>query len=188
MGLQHSKFWTVAGLVSWLVLAESAQAANKYSWGFIKSGRSEARLFYGIPESDIVTLIFACDTASKRIEIITTVLPRKPRKGQPARTTLGNGAVTAAYDGKVGTNASGDEFHFEASAAAAPKAVDILKSGSSLVIGIPGQQERVPLKGVAKPLAQFETACFRGRPRWWRHSAARLTVEMPVRAALHQRR
>jgi hypothetical protein len=41
--------------------------------------------------------------------------------------------------------------------------MDILKSGSSLAIGIPGKQESVPLKGVAKPLARFETACFRGR-------------------------
>jgi hypothetical protein len=150
-------------LSCWLGLAASAHAANKYSWGFIKSGKSEARLSYGIPESDVVTLIFACDTGAKRIEIVTTVLARKRRKGQALRTTLRNGAVTAAYDGKVGTDPSGEEFHFEASIAAAPKVVDILKSGSSLVIGIPGRQERVPLKGVAKPLAQFETACFRGR-------------------------
>jgi hypothetical protein len=146
-----------------IALSSSAQSADRYSWGFIRSGKSEVRLFYGVPESDVVTLVVACDTGSKRIEIVTTVLPRKPRKGQPVRTTLRNGAVTAAYGGKVGTNASGDEFHFETSTAAESKVTDILKSGSSLVIGIPGKQERVPLNGVAKPLAQFEAACFRRR-------------------------
>jgi hypothetical protein len=54
-------------------------------------------------------------------------------------------------------------FHFEASTAADPKVVDVLRSGTSLTISIPGKQHRVPLRGVAKPLAQFETACFRRR-------------------------
>jgi hypothetical protein len=38
--------------------------------------------------------------------------------------------------------------------------VDILRSGTTLTIGIPGRQFRVPLKGVANPLAQFEAACL----------------------------
>ena len=32
-----------------------------------------------------------------------------------------------------------------------------------LTLSIPGKQERVPLRGVAGPLAKFETACFRSR-------------------------
>ena len=145
-----------------LVMAP-AQALDKHSWGFIKTGASDARLIYGIPESDIVTLIFACDSGAGRIEIVTTVLPPKPRKGQPLRTTLRNGTVTAVYDGKVGYSSSSEEYHFEVSVAADPKVVGILKSGPSLTIGIPGRQERVPLKGVARPLARFEAACFRKR-------------------------
>jgi hypothetical protein len=155
--------WLASLLFCWLGPAAYAQDADRYSWGFIKAGKSEARLFYGVPESDVVTLVFICDAGSRRVEIVTTVLPRKSRKGQPVRTTLSNGTVTAAYDGKVGTNASGDEFHFEVSTAAEPNVVNILKSGTSLTIIIPGKQERVPLKGVAKPLARFETACFRRR-------------------------
>jgi hypothetical protein len=146
-----------------IALSVSAQGANRFSWGFLKTGESEASLVYGVSESDIVTLVFACDTKKKRIEIVTTVLPPKRRKGQALRTTLRSGAVTAAYDGKVGQSPSSEEFHFEASAAAEPKVMDILKSGSSLVIGIPGRQVSVPLMGVTKPLAQFETACFRRR-------------------------
>jgi hypothetical protein len=38
--------------------------------------------------------------------------------------------------------------------------LSILKSGTSLAIAIPGKQVRVPLRGIAKPLAQFEAACF----------------------------
>ncbi len=143
-----------------LALANSAQGANKESWHFIKSGM-EAQLTYGVPESDVVTIIFRCYASKKPIEIVTDVLPSKPKKGQPLKTTLSNGPVTAAYDGKIGSY--DEEFHFVASAAAEPKLVDILKSGTSLTIGIPGKQVRVPLKGVAKPLAQFETACLSKR-------------------------
>ena len=55
---------------------------------------------------------------------------------------------------------STEQFHVEAPTAAEPKVVDILKSGTSLTISIPGKQVRVPLRGVARPLAQFETTCF----------------------------
>ena len=141
-----------------LALIAPLQSANKEVWGFIKSG-DEARLFYGVPESDSVTVVFACEPKNKKnIEIVTTILPAKPRKGQPLRTTLNNGSVAAAYDGQIGS--ASDEFHFAAPAPAEPKVVDILKSGTALTIGIPGKQVHVPLRGVAKPLAQFEQACF----------------------------
>ena len=154
---------TLAASALMLAFAVSAEALNKYAWAFYKTGESEARLIYGITESDIVTLVFICDARKKRIEIVTTALPAKAKKGQLLRTTLRNGAVTAAYDGKIGGGASSDGYHFEVSIAAEPKVVDILKSGASVTVGIPGHNERVPLKGVAKPLAQFEAACFRKR-------------------------
>ena len=86
-------------------------------------------------------------------------MPTKPKKGAALTTTLTNGAVTASYDGRIGHH-SEHGFHFEASAPAEPKLVDVLRSGTMLTISIPGKQLRVPLKGVAKPLAQFETACL----------------------------
>ena len=76
-------------------------------------------------------------------------MPRRPKKGQPVRTTLSNGAVTAAYDGKFGYTSSEEGFYFDAYVAAEPKVVAVLKSGTSLTISIPGKQERVPLRGVA---------------------------------------
>ena len=33
---------------------------------------------------------------------MTTVLPAKPKKGQPLKTTLNNGSMNAAHDGKIG--------------------------------------------------------------------------------------
>ena len=143
-----------------LALATPIQGADKYSWDFERSGQ-EAQLSYGVPESEIVTITFRCK--GKRIEIVSTVLPRKPKKGQAVRTTLSNGAVTAAFDGKFNYTSSEEGFYFVAFAAAEPKVVAVLKSGTSLTIKIRGKEERVPLKGVAGPLAQFETACFRGR-------------------------
>ena len=108
-------------------------------------------------------LAYTCHTKKKRVEIFTSVLPANRKKGQPLRTTFRNGAMTAVYDGKVGYSKASEEYHFEASIAADPKVVDILKSGVSLTISIPGYNERVLLKGIAKPLAQFEAACFRRR-------------------------
>jgi hypothetical protein len=152
---------TLAASALMLALAAPAQGIDKQVWAFFKSDK-ETLLFYGVPESEAVTLIFRCE--AKRIEIISTVLPRKPKKGQSATTTLSNGAVAAAYHGKFGYGSSEEEgFHFEASTVAEPAVNDILKSGTSLTISIPGKHERVPLRGVAKPLAQFEIACFRKR-------------------------
>ena len=150
---------TLAASALMLALAAPAHGANKESWGFVESGK-EAFLVYGVPESEALTISFICDTAAKRIEIITSVLPRKPRKDQPLTTTLSNGAATAAHGGKIGFSPDHEQFHFAAPAAAEPKVVDILKSGTSLTISIPGKQVRVPLRGVARPLAQFEIACF----------------------------
>ena len=139
-----------------VVSVAPAQSAEKESWGFVRSGK-EAHLVYGVPETEIVTLSFICE--GKRIEIISTVLPRRPRKGQAARTALTNGAVTASYDGKFGSSNEG--FYFQAYTAAEPKVVEVLRSGTALTISIPGKQERVPLRGVSKPLNQFEATCFR---------------------------
>ena len=153
---------TLAASALMLALAAPTQGADKQSWGFVELGQ-EALLVYGIPESDIITLSFICEPKPKRIEIVTTILPSKPRKGQPLRTTLSNGAASVAYDGKVGMSSPEHGFHFAFSAGAEPKVVDILRSGTSLTISIPGKQERVPMRGVAGPLGKFETACFRRR-------------------------
>jgi hypothetical protein len=47
----------LAASASMLALTVSAQALNKYSWGFIKAGESEARLIDGVSESDVVALV-----------------------------------------------------------------------------------------------------------------------------------
>ncbi len=141
-----------------VALAAPAAGADKESWDFIKSG-TMAQLSYGVPESDVITIIFRCDAKTKPIEIISDVLPSKPKKGQSLKTTLANGTVTATYDGKIGHH-SEHGFHFAASAPAERKLVEVLKSGTTLTISVPGEKIRVPLKGVAKPLAQFETACL----------------------------
>ena len=95
----------------------------------------------------------------KPIEIVTAILPKKPKKGAALKTTLTNGTVTASYDGKIGHH-SEHGYHFVAYAPGEPKLLDVLKSGTTLTISVPGENIRVPLKGVAKPMAQFEAACL----------------------------
>jgi hypothetical protein len=152
---------TLAACALMLALAAPAQGADKQSWGLVTSG-DEVLLVYGVPESDIITVSFICEPKANKLEIVTTVVPARPRKGQSVRTTLSNGVVTAAYDGKLGHHEE-HGYHFAAPTAADPKVADILRSGAALTISIPGKRERVPLRGIAAPLAKFQTACFRKR-------------------------
>jgi len=142
-----------------LAFAAPAQGADKESWDFYKSA-DMAQFGYGVPESDIITITFRCTFKKKPIELVTTVLPAKPKKDAALKTTLTNGALTASYDGKIGHH-SEHGYNFVASTPAEPKLVDVLKSGTTLTISVPGGKPlRVPLKGVAKPMAQFESACL----------------------------
>jgi hypothetical protein len=141
--------------------AASAQAAEKQIWDFIRSG-DDVQVYYGVPESHAVTIQFICNANPKELVIASSVTPRKPRKGQAVRMTLGNGTATAAHDGKI-EHEDENGFHFQAVMAPEPKVVALLKSGKTLTISVPGQTVRVPLRGVAKPLAQFEAACFGGK-------------------------
>jgi hypothetical protein len=141
-----------------LVVAAPAQAAEKQAWFFLMSGE-RAQLIHGVPESHALTIAFVCEPKAKRIEIVSLVLPRKPRKGQAVTMTLRNGKVSVSYSGTTGHD-SEDGYQFEAKTAAERKFADVLKGGTTLTVGEPGKQEHVPLRGVAAPLAQFEKACF----------------------------
>lgn len=134
-----------------------AHAAERQVWGFVKSDE-DVQLFYGIPESDSITIAFVCKTRTKQIEIVSSILPEKTKKGEPITTILSNGKINADYDGKAGGDDE-DGLHFEAAVAADRKVTDILKTGR-LSIRVRGRLERVPLRGVAKPLAEFEKLCF----------------------------
>lgn len=140
-------------------LAAPAQAAEKQSWDYVKSGET-IQFSYGVPDSHDVTIIFRCSDAGKRVEIVSTALPRHPKKGQAAKTTLNNGSTTVVYNGRFDLYSKDYGFYFIAHVPAEPNVFAILKSGKTLTISVPGGQNRVPLKGVAKPMAQFEAACF----------------------------
>jgi hypothetical protein len=149
----------LAWCVVLLALAVPGRAENDESWGFVVASKQEVLLSYGIPESDLITINFFCRPAAKQIEIVTAILPAKPRKGQPLRTTLTNGTASAAYSGKAHHHEE-HGYHFVATTPIDRQVVEVLRSGTTLTIGIAGRQHRVPLRGVAKPLAQFEAACF----------------------------
>jgi len=154
------KMRTKLSLVAMMMaLAVPAQAVEKQSWDFVKAGET-IQFSYGVPESHAVTIIFRCEDAGQRVEIVSTVTPRNPKKGQAAKTTLSNGSTTVVYDGKFGRTPVEGGFYFRTSVPAEPNVFAVLKSGKTLTISLPGGQDRVPLKGVAKPMAQFEAACF----------------------------
>ena len=150
---------SVLAAMAMLALAAPAQGESPESWGYIRADKQTVLLSYGVPESDIITINFWCHPAQKKVEIVTAILPAKPRTGQALTTTLTNGSVTATYAGKV-HHTEDHGYSFAATTPADRKVVDVLRSGTALTIGIPGKQHRVPLRGAAKPLAQFDTACF----------------------------
>jgi hypothetical protein len=144
-----------------LAFAIPAQGQGSKRVWEIYDAPSEVRLVYGVPEAGNLTLAFICEPG-KPLVVATTVLPRRLKTGLSVQTTLSNGTVTAVYKGQLGfTEPEG--YYVEAPTAAGLKAVDVLRSGSAVTIGIPGRQVQVPLDGVAGPLAQFEAACFRKR-------------------------
>lgn len=150
------RVWLAALLI---LTALPAQGAERQVWGFVTSDDT-AQLFYGIPESDGLTLAFVCRTKTKQIEVVTSVLPEGPKKGQLRTTILNNGSASDTYGGTLeGDNEDG--LHFSATVAAERKVTDILKSGRRLTIRMAGKRQSIPLRGAAKPLAQFEAACFR---------------------------
>lgn len=148
-----------AVLAALLILAAlPASGATRQSWGFVTS-EDALQLFYGIPESEALTLAFICRAKTKQIEIITNVLPEGPKKGQLRTTILNNGVASETFEGKL-AGEDEDGLHFAATVAAERKVTDILKSGRRLTIRMAGKKQNIPLRGVTKPLAQFEAACF----------------------------
>jgi hypothetical protein len=141
-----------------LACAAPGHAKEKQVWGLTKAGK-ETILFYGIPESHATTVLFNCEQG-RPIWIVTPLTPSRPKKGQAVKLTLSNGGASASYDAKIGGDGEEHGFYAAADAPVEPKVVDVLKSGTTLTVTVADQKERVPLNGVAKPLAQFEAACF----------------------------
>jgi hypothetical protein len=144
-----------------LALATPALAASKHVWFFLMAG-DNPQLIHGVPESHALTIAFVCDPKARTVAIFSPVLPRKPRKGQAVAMTLRNGKASAAFTGTT-TYDSDSGYQVEAKTAVERKFTDVLKGGTTLTIGVPTQQLRVLLRGVTKPLAEFEKACFGGR-------------------------
>jgi hypothetical protein len=150
---------TLAATAMVAVLAAPATGAERQLWSFLQSG-GETQLSYGVPDSGSLTIAFVCEAGRRHMAVVTTVVPRRPKKGQSVSTTLRNGAVTATYTGKLGYTES-EGYYAEASAAFEPATLGVVRSGTALTIGVPGKQVRVPLGGIAPSLAKFEAACFR---------------------------
>jgi len=142
-----------------ILMALPAQGAERQVWGFVTSD-DMVQLFYGIPESDGLTLAFICRTKTRQIEVFSSVMPEGPKKGQLRTTILHNGNSSETLDGKLEGDGE-DGLHFSSTVPAERKVTDILKSGRRLTIRVAGKRQSIPLRGVQKPLAQFETACFR---------------------------
>jgi len=144
-----------------LMSALPAVAADE-QWGFVRSDR-DVRLFYGLPESDVVTLNIICEPKRKRINFANFVLPPKPRQGATVTTKLINGAATLEYNGKVKRDRDLDVSYVEARVRFDAEFFKFLGAGSTLTVEAPGKRESIPLMGILEPLAMMEQACLGNR-------------------------
>lgn len=128
--------------------------ADRMSWSFFNSA-DEARLVYGIPESDSMIIALVCNR--KRTLLITTVLPAKRRSG-PMTTTLSVGSITQAFHGSV----SGDVdqgYYAEAVMTDRSAILKLLSAKGSLAVQTQSEQKSVPLRGIGESLRHFKATC-----------------------------
>src|SRR5262245_25453779 len=96
-----------------LLLSAPALAADELQWGFF-GDNVDARLFYGVPESDVTTLNIICQPKRRRIDFVSFVLPPGPRPGATLRIRLSNGTASLEYQGKVGRDRTHGATYVEA--------------------------------------------------------------------------
>jgi hypothetical protein len=141
-----------------MVLAAAAAAADEEQWGFVKSDR-DVQLFYGVPESEAVTLSFVCEPKRKRMAVITTVLPPDTRPKRSGKIRLSNGSSSLEYAGKTARPSNDGAVYIQASIALDPRVFALLETGTSLVVQSLGARESIPLDRIKEPLSQMRQAC-----------------------------
>jgi hypothetical protein len=141
-----------------MVLATPALSADKEQWGFLKSD-SDARLFYGVPESESITLSLICEPKRKRMFIVSAVLPHNVRAKRSGKIKLSNGSASLEYPGKTEPERGEGPATIVARVAIDPRLFDLLDKGTSLVIESLDARESVPLDGVKEPLGQMRGVC-----------------------------
>ena len=139
-------------------LSAAPASADKEQWGFVKSDRN-VLLFFGVPESEAVTLSFICEPKRGRIAVVTTALPPTTRPGRPGRIRLSNGSSSLDYAGRTARDNDDAAVHVAASTAIDPRLFGLLETGTSLRIEALGARETVPLAGISGPLSQMRKAC-----------------------------
>lgn len=149
------------GLALAAVLASVAPslAAEQEQWGFYQSP-DEARLFYGVPESEAIAVAFICERKPHRIVIVATGVPPGAKAGRRTVLRLGNGAQSARYAGTFVYDRDEGGVHFEATTPARRSVFALLKTGRTLGLAVGGTRDTLPLRGAAPALAKLEAACF----------------------------
>ena len=147
-------------MLACLGLAAIATSASAEEWGFVRASANDVRLFYGVPESEDVTVSVICDPARKRLRVAAFTLPAGAKPGQRLRIALTAGASSAIYDGTVVRDKVHGGLYVEAAAPADTRIFDLLRLPASLTIAVGSSQEKVPLQGAADAVAKMQQACL----------------------------
>jgi hypothetical protein len=143
-----------------VVLAGSAEAQEARTWIF-NFDSDTAVLQYGTPDSDDAVLVIACEPGKKSMHINEFIGADGLVPGRTAHLKLANGAASIDYVGQTVANEMDGTVNIEVTAAADPKLIALLKSGTALTVDIAGKQTAIPLRDASPHVANFEKACLR---------------------------
>jgi len=113
--------------------------------------RSGGAAVLRVPESEIVTIVFRCK--AKRIEIVSTVLPRRPRRAG-GQNHVEVTALRLRLDGKFGYTSS-EEDSISSVRGGRAEGCTVLKAGHRSRSVSRANRNRRAAEGVARPLAQL---------------------------------
>lgn len=136
--------------------------ADDYRWiGQITE--DGAALSYAIPDSDGIRLDFHCDRKTKKIVVNYEHEPRAAKDGSKFDIRLsvrGRDQGISVSIPSVGQRLElDDKFSLQGETRMSPQLRRILSEGGSLLVTVNGQEEEIPLKGVALAARRLLATC-----------------------------
>jgi hypothetical protein len=160
--------------VSLAAIAGLAEASGNRAWhqetGTVAGSaiKSRAVLYYGVPQTDDITIAFSCDLKEKTLSVRSFIGTRQLSANQPGHIKLRAGNRQISFDGmSIANEESGavDIRANEPAASALSKLRTLFESPASatiIAITTPGADAQVPSYGASTAFKKFEKRCLSG--------------------------
>jgi hypothetical protein len=159
--LLSGKWWkTYILLAAALVFAAAPTWAqdDRPHW-YSVTDPDQARLVYGVPDSDDTSLIFICDKGSAVLTAYLTHPPVRAAVGKSLAVRMSDGRTTVDFSGKVRAQEMDDLLHLQSQVPLDAAFEAILASQGQVTISVAGVTARYPLAGVAAAARPLIALC-----------------------------